>query len=198
MWATGLSLPCLRRSSGRHRHHAHLAAFRLDGSCALYRRTGARDLHPRRTRNHVLALARLDVQNAFPQRSYLQESSAFTAPGHRKDSRLQNARWFDGAGRELPEKFKTGQIFSPFGRDNYALLAQINHYPLGSMENFVTQGRSWPGRTRGPFARSRLLGRAQLHRRRGPQRSWRLRPKPAQTRLGQTLTRRSPHLSGIA
>jgi hypothetical protein len=55
------------------------------------------------------------------------------APVHDK---LGQTRWFDGEGRELEDRFKTGQIFSPFGRHNYAL-AQLNHYPLGSMENFV-------------------------------------------------------------
>ncbi|WP_372614712.1 glycosyltransferase family 2 protein [Aquicoccus sp.] len=50
--------------------------------------------------------------------------------------RLKGARWFDGAGRELPPQFLKRQIFSPFGRPNYGLV-QLNHYPLGSMENFV-------------------------------------------------------------
>ncbi|ETW14721.1 glycosyl transferase family protein [Roseivivax marinus] len=50
--------------------------------------------------------------------------------------RVDAARWFDGAGRELPEAFRTGRIFSPFGRDNYAL-AQLNHYPLGDCESYV-------------------------------------------------------------
>lgn len=50
--------------------------------------------------------------------------------------RLNEARWFDGAGRPLPDMFKTGRIFSNFGQDNYAL-AQLNHYPLGAMESFV-------------------------------------------------------------
>ncbi|WP_343067798.1 glycosyltransferase family 2 protein [Sulfitobacter aestuariivivens] len=51
-------------------------------------------------------------------------------------ARLDAARWFDGSGRPLPDPFKTKRIFSPFGRDNYALV-QLNHYPLGSMESFV-------------------------------------------------------------
>ncbi|CUH85569.1 glycosyltransferase family 2 protein [Thalassovita mediterranea] len=50
--------------------------------------------------------------------------------------RLQDQRWFDGEGRELPPKFARSQIFSPFGRSNYAL-AQLNHYPLGAMESYV-------------------------------------------------------------
>ena len=50
--------------------------------------------------------------------------------------RLDQARWFDGCGRELGDRFKRQQIFSPFGRDNYAL-AQLNHYPLGAMESYL-------------------------------------------------------------
>ncbi|MDQ2092623.1 glycosyltransferase family 2 protein [Rhodalgimonas zhirmunskyi] len=56
-------------------------------------------------------------------------------PDHDK---LQKARWFDGEGRALPETFLNGRIFSPYGRSNYAL-AQLNHYPLGSMENFIVK-----------------------------------------------------------
>ncbi|MEX0285527.1 MAG: glycosyltransferase family 2 protein [Paracoccaceae bacterium] len=51
-------------------------------------------------------------------------------------SRLDAARWFDGAGRVLPEQFKTQRVFSDFGQSNYAL-AQLNHYPLGAMESYV-------------------------------------------------------------
>jgi hypothetical protein len=51
-------------------------------------------------------------------------------------AKLDGARWFDGAGRELPELFHTKRIFSNYGRDNYAL-AQLNHYPLGAMESYV-------------------------------------------------------------
>ena len=50
--------------------------------------------------------------------------------------RLDNARWFDGAGRELDEDFKTRRIFSNYGQPNFAL-AQLNHYPLGAAESFV-------------------------------------------------------------
>ncbi len=53
-------------------------------------------------------------------------------------ARMQAARWFDGSGRELEDRFKRQQIFSPFGRDNYAL-AQLNHYPLGTMESYVVK-----------------------------------------------------------
>ncbi|WP_299625794.1 glycosyltransferase family 2 protein [uncultured Tateyamaria sp.] len=52
------------------------------------------------------------------------------------EDRLPDARWFDGEGRELDEQFKTRRIFSNFGRSNYAL-AQLNHYPLGTMESYV-------------------------------------------------------------
>lgn len=45
-------------------------------------------------------------------------------------------RWFDGSGRELPPAFHTGRVFSPYGQDNYRL-AQLNHYPLQSVESYV-------------------------------------------------------------
>jgi len=51
-------------------------------------------------------------------------------------ARVGGVRWFDGAGRELPAAFRTGRLFSPFGRDNHALV-QLNHYALGSMRDFV-------------------------------------------------------------
>jgi hypothetical protein len=50
--------------------------------------------------------------------------------------RLDGARWADGEGRELDEKFRTSRIFSNYGRSNYKLV-QLNHYPLGSMESYV-------------------------------------------------------------
>jgi Glycosyl transferase family 2 len=50
--------------------------------------------------------------------------------------RMAEQHWYDSAGRNLPEEYRTGRIFSPFGRDNYAL-AQLNHYPLGAMESYV-------------------------------------------------------------
>lgn len=52
------------------------------------------------------------------------------------ETRLAEARWFDGEGRALDAQFKTRRIFSQFGRSNYAL-AQLNHYPLGAMESYV-------------------------------------------------------------
>jgi hypothetical protein len=51
-------------------------------------------------------------------------------------ARMAAQRWFDGSGRELPPEFHTGRLYSPFGRDNYAL-AQLNHYALGAMESYV-------------------------------------------------------------
>ncbi len=53
-------------------------------------------------------------------------------------AKLDQARWFDGEGRELDDKFKTTRIFSNYGRSNYAL-AQLNHYPLGAMESYVVK-----------------------------------------------------------
>ncbi|MEP4195769.1 MAG: glycosyltransferase family 2 protein [Aliishimia sp.] len=57
-------------------------------------------------------------------------------PRDSDETRLPNARWFDGEGRELDAKFKTKRLFSPFGRSNYALV-QLNHYALGAMESYV-------------------------------------------------------------
>lgn len=57
---------------------------------------------------------------------------------------LDQARWFDGHGRELDERIKRNRLFSPFGRDNYGLV-QLNHYALGAMESYVLKrdrGRS--------------------------------------------------------
>lgn len=51
-------------------------------------------------------------------------------------ARLDSARWFDGAGCELPARYHRTGLFSPFGRANHTL-AQINHYPLGSMQDFI-------------------------------------------------------------
>ncbi|MDX1781105.1 MAG: glycosyltransferase family 2 protein [Thalassovita sp.] len=50
--------------------------------------------------------------------------------------RVDDARWFDGEGRRLDDKFARTRIFSNYGRSNYAL-AQLNHYPLGAMESYV-------------------------------------------------------------
>lgn len=51
-------------------------------------------------------------------------------------ARLPAQRWFDGAGRQLPPAFAAARLYSPFGRDNYAL-AQLCHYALGSVEDYV-------------------------------------------------------------
>ena len=51
-------------------------------------------------------------------------------------ARLPAQRWFDGSGRQLPHDFHRQRIFSPIGKDNYAL-AQINHYALGAMESYL-------------------------------------------------------------
>lgn len=50
--------------------------------------------------------------------------------------KVEGMRWFDGEGRELPPRFRRQGIFSPFGRNNYAL-AQVNHYALGAMESYI-------------------------------------------------------------
>lgn len=51
-------------------------------------------------------------------------------------ARLDKARWFDGAGRELGDPFKRRRVFSDYGQSNHTLV-QLNHYPLGAMESFV-------------------------------------------------------------
>lgn len=52
------------------------------------------------------------------------------------EARIGAARWFDGEGRALPDRFVRKRIFSDYGRPNYGL-AQMNHYPLGAMESYV-------------------------------------------------------------
>lgn len=59
-------------------------------------------------------------------------------PRNPDPEKLDQARWFDGEGRALDEKFATTRIFSNYGRSNYAL-AQLNHYPLGAMESYVVK-----------------------------------------------------------
>lgn len=49
---------------------------------------------------------------------------------------LPRQRWFDGSGRALGEAYHTGRIFSDYTQDNYRLV-QLNHYPLGAMENYL-------------------------------------------------------------
>lgn len=50
--------------------------------------------------------------------------------------RLDEFNWFDCEGRALGDAFKTKRLFSDYGRKNYGL-AQLNHYPLGSMESYI-------------------------------------------------------------
>lgn len=51
-------------------------------------------------------------------------------------AKLAEATWYDGHGRRLPTRFRTKGVFSPYGRDNFGL-AQLNHYPLGALENYI-------------------------------------------------------------
>jgi len=57
-------------------------------------------------------------------------------PRNPDSSKLDQARWYDGHGRALPEMFKTKRIFSDYRQDNYGLV-QLNHYPLGAMDSYV-------------------------------------------------------------
>lgn len=50
--------------------------------------------------------------------------------------RIGDARWYDCEGRALGGAFARSRIFSDYGQPNYRL-AQLNHYPLGSMQSFV-------------------------------------------------------------
>ena len=49
-----------------------------------------------------------------------------------------NPRWYDGAGRALGGAFAGGRVFSDYTQDNYTLV-QLNHYPLGSIENYLVK-----------------------------------------------------------
>ncbi|MEO9898484.1 MAG: glycosyltransferase family 2 protein [Paracoccaceae bacterium] len=57
-------------------------------------------------------------------------------PRNPNSDQIPDAQWFDGHGRALSAQYKTRRIFSPYGRPNFGL-AQLNHYPLGSMESYV-------------------------------------------------------------
>ncbi|SOC14071.1 glycosyl transferase family 2 [Rhodobacter sp. JA431] len=52
------------------------------------------------------------------------------------ESKLPKARWFDGAGRELPELYRKSRLFTPLGENPYGLV-QLNHYALGAMQSYV-------------------------------------------------------------
>jgi hypothetical protein len=45
-------------------------------------------------------------------------------------------RWFDGSGAELPETYHAQRLVSEPGRD-HVRLAQVNHYALGSVHDFL-------------------------------------------------------------
>ncbi len=53
-------------------------------------------------------------------------------------TRLQNQRWFDGSGRELPPVYHKTRVISPLGTDNFQL-AQLNHYALGAMQSYLVK-----------------------------------------------------------
>lgn len=65
-------------------------------------------------------------------------------PRNPNKDKLPSAKWFDGSGRPLGDAFLTNRLFSDFTQDTYDLV-QMNHYPLGAMQNFiikVDRGRS--------------------------------------------------------
>lgn len=59
-------------------------------------------------------------------------------PRSPEPSRLAGARWYDGHGRALGDRFKKQRVFSDYGRANYGLV-QLNHYPLGAMESYLVK-----------------------------------------------------------
>jgi hypothetical protein len=60
--------------------------------------------------------------------------------------RLDAQRWFDGSGRRLPKSFHGDRLFSDPGSAPFRLV-QMNHYALGSAEDFVLKcDRGWPNR----------------------------------------------------
>ncbi len=74
-------------------------------------------------------------------KTFYRNDGTYRKPGvHRPrdpdKARLDAARWFDGHGRALDNQFRTQRIFNRYGQPNYGL-AQMNHYPLGSLESYV-------------------------------------------------------------
>jgi hypothetical protein len=59
-------------------------------------------------------------------------------PRNPDPEKLPQARWFDGSGRALPASMTMGRIFSDYTCNNYGLV-QLNHYALGSMQNYLVK-----------------------------------------------------------
>ncbi len=59
-------------------------------------------------------------------------------PGKPDAARLQDQRWFDGSGHELPAAYHKDRVISALGQDNFGL-AQLNHYALGAMESYLVK-----------------------------------------------------------
>lgn len=51
-------------------------------------------------------------------------------------ARIEAARWVDGSGRALPERYRRQGLFTPLGENPWGLV-QLNHYALGSMQGYV-------------------------------------------------------------
>lgn len=66
--------------------------------------------------------------------------------------RLEAQCWIDGSGRPLPTGTRNGRLFSAPGQDHYRL-AQLNHYALGSVEDYLLKcDRGRPNREGAPIA----------------------------------------------
>ena len=50
--------------------------------------------------------------------------------------RIGQTVWVDGSGRQLPDSYRTGRLFTPLGENPWQLV-QLNHYALGSMQGYV-------------------------------------------------------------
>ncbi len=59
-------------------------------------------------------------------------------PRNPRPDRIGAQAWFDGSGRRLPDLYHDARVFSPLGVDSHQLV-QLNHYALGSMEDFLVK-----------------------------------------------------------
>lgn len=79
---------------------------------------------------------------AFMVKTLYRNSGAYRKLGiHRPRSPAEGAetaRWYDGAGRALPARWRKQGIFADFRQPSHAL-AQVNHYPLGAMESYIVK-----------------------------------------------------------
>ncbi len=102
---------------------------------SVHRQCRSRRPCPLRTGGDVLALAFGHVQDAYRNDGTYRKLGVHR-PRNPVPERLSAARWFDGEGRELDDRFKHKRQFSDYGRPNHGLV-QLNHYPLGAMASYL-------------------------------------------------------------